>query len=112
MKKWLLTLWTGIQAHRLEREQHCKLAEHDRKEQEATAIFMLGLGDRMRRDNLPTRCEAVYETILKWANDDTDKIKQAALYLFLWELEQKRHSIAWEVSDIVLEIETLHRSYV
>lgn len=109
MIKWLLTQWAGVQTRCLQREQDRKLAKRFLKEQAATAAFMFRLGERMRRESLPPRCVAVYEMILKWSQDDPIKIKQAALYLFLWELEEKKTSIHWEVSDIVLEIEKLEK---
>jgi hypothetical protein len=101
--KWL----ERLRARKLAAEQQRRLREFARLDAEKTQEFLQFLGDKIRTDNLPARCPYVYEMILEWSQDDPIKIKQAALYLFLWEVEEKRAAISWEVNDIALEIEQM-----
>jgi hypothetical protein len=96
------------QARRLRAKQHAKLMEHASIEVEKTGQFLHALGERMRTESLPPRCPAIYEMILDWCGDNSIKRKQAALYLFLWEVEEKKRAIQWEVADIDLELEQMH----
>jgi hypothetical protein len=104
---WFQFQWERLKAFRLKLTQDAKLAEHARREAEKTAEFFQSLGERIVADHLPTRCDAVYETVLNWAGDNNIKRKQAALYLFLWEVEEKKNAMAWEVSDIAHELDQM-----
>lgn len=100
----------NLKARRLRKEQNAKLMEHARAEEVKTAEFLQLLGERIVHEHLPTRCTAVYEMILDWCGNNTCKQKQAALYLFIWEVEEKKRAMSWEVIDIAFELAETQRN--